>query len=111
MVLDSVVTVLKNLFSSSATLKYPYVKRTLPPKIRGQIKWDMKKCDFCQDCMRVCPSFAIEVKPEEKVVIYMPYRCIFCHRCVDACMPEAITTINAPAELIHEKKDVLNKPE
>lgn len=83
--------VLKNLFSPPATVKYPYEKPEPIPGTRGMVTFDMAKCDLCQDCERICPSGAITVYPDEKRIEYDPFRCIYCHLCVDNCMQKAIT--------------------
>jgi ech hydrogenase subunit F len=82
--------VLENLFSKPATTRYPFEKVKPKPGTRGEIKFNMQKCDQCQDCERTCPSAAIKVYPEEKKIEWNPFKCIYCHACVRACMHEAI---------------------
>ena len=82
--------ILKNLLSKPATINYPSVKPEPVPGTRGALIWDMQRCDYCQDCERVCPSMAIKVYPEEKRIEYQPFRCIFCYLCIDNCMQKVI---------------------
>ena len=83
--------VLKNLFSKPATVQYPFEVPDPLPNTRGEVEFDMTKCDQCQDCQRVCPSGAITVDPEAKTVEYAPFKCMYCHFCIDNCMQEAIS--------------------
>jgi ech hydrogenase subunit F len=82
--------VLENLFGKPATTRYPFEKVKPQPGTRGEIRFNMQKCDQCQDCERTCPSAAIKVYPEEKKIEWNPFKCIYCHACVRACMHEAI---------------------
>ena len=107
MVLELVEEIVKILVAKP--LGKTSAKLTYSQRARGRVEWDMDKCDLCEDCMRVCPSSAVEVKPDEKIIVYKPYLCIYCHRCVEACMPGAIKGLNEPAEPISEKKDTIYK--
>ncbi|HUS79190.1 MAG TPA: 4Fe-4S binding protein [Patescibacteria group bacterium] len=82
--------VLKNLFSPPATVNYPTVVPEPVLGLRGKITWDMERCDQCQDCERVCPPGAIKVFPDEKKIEYSPFKCMYCHLCIENCMQEAI---------------------
>ena len=82
--------VLRNLLSPPATVRYPYVKPEPVPGTRGKISFDIDACDQCQDCERICPPAAIKVYPDEKRIEYDPFRCIYCHLCIENCMQKAI---------------------
>lgn len=56
-----------------------------PPNFRGKIQYDKEKCIGCQLCIKVCPSGAIEFKPEEKKIKIYLARCTFCSQCNDIC--------------------------
>jgi len=56
-----------------------------PPGFRGKIKYDKDKCIGCKLCIKVCPSGAIEFKPEEKKIKIYLARCTFCSQCNDIC--------------------------
>lgn len=56
-----------------------------PEGFRGKIQYDREKCIGCQLCIKVCPSEAIEFKPDgKKIKIYLA-RCTFCSQCNDIC--------------------------
>ena len=98
---------LKRLFTKPTTNRFPakYLPRSitgflnkvksgkteinppvaLPTQYRGKITYDVEKCTGCRICLRVCPSSAIEFKPEEKKVKIYVAKCTFCSQCVDAC--------------------------
>ncbi|KAA0005549.1 MAG: NADH-quinone oxidoreductase [Thermoplasmata archaeon] len=56
-----------------------------PPGFRGKIQYDREKCIGCQLCIKVCPSGAIEFKPDEKKIKIYVARCTFCSQCNDVC--------------------------
>jgi ferredoxin len=65
-----------------------------PPNFRGKIKYDKEKCTGCQLCIRVCPSGAIEFKPEEKKIKIYLARCTFCSQCNDVCPVNCLSMSN-----------------
>ncbi len=56
-----------------------------PPGFRGKIQYDKEKCIGCKLCIKVCPTDAIEYKPEEKKIKIYLARCAFCSQCTDVC--------------------------
>jgi len=83
-------TVLKNLFSGPATVKYPFEKKDPVPEMRGKLTWDMTNCDLCHDCERLCPVGAIVVDEEQKKITYDPFLCIYCRKCAENCFHKCI---------------------
>lgn len=83
--------ILENLFGKPATVNYPAEKPPMVDGVRGEIQFDMRKCDQCQDCERLCPSAAITVDVENKQITWDPYKCIYCHLCVRSCLHKAIS--------------------
>ena len=71
---------------------------------RGEIVFDISKCDQCQDCERTCPSAAIKVYPEERKIEWSPFKCIYCHACVRTCMHEAISPLDNVQSSDYEKE-------
>jgi len=57
----------------------------VPPKFRGKIQYDREKCIGCQLCIKVCPTDAIQFKPDQKKVKFLMARCCFCSQCNDVC--------------------------
>jgi NAD(P)H-quinone oxidoreductase subunit I len=66
----------------------------LPPGFRGKIQYDKEKCTGCQLCIKVCPSGAIEFKPEEKKIKIYLARCTFCSQCNDVCPFKCLSMSN-----------------
>jgi len=56
-----------------------------PDGFRGKIKYDKEKCIGCKLCIKVCPTEAIEYKPDEKKIRIFLSRCCFCSQCNDVC--------------------------
>lgn len=65
-----------------------------PSGFRGKIQYDKEKCIGCQLCIKVCPSGAIEFKPEEKKIRIYLARCCFCSQCNDICPTNALSMSN-----------------
>jgi NAD(P)H-quinone oxidoreductase subunit I len=66
----------------------------LPPGFRGKIQYDKEKCIGCKLCIKVCPSEAIEFKPEEKKIKIYLARCTFCSQCNDVCPVNCLSMSN-----------------
>jgi ech hydrogenase subunit F len=95
--------VLRSLFSQPATLKYPAEKPEVVKGTRGRVWFDLWRCDYCQDCERICPPAAITVYPEARKIVYDPFRCIYCHQCVQNCMQGAIKPDETPRKAEYDK--------
>jgi formate hydrogenlyase subunit 6/NADH:ubiquinone oxidoreductase subunit I len=65
-----------------------------PPGFRGKIQYDKEKCIGCQLCLKVCPSEAIEFKPEDKKIKIYLARCTFCSQCNDICPVNCLSMSN-----------------
>jgi energy-converting hydrogenase B subunit K len=55
--------------------------------------WVNDQCTSCGVCAAICPQTALTKKEEgEKfTLIYEPYKCVRCQRCVQICRPEALS--------------------
>lgn len=84
--------VFKKLFQRPWTEIYPKIKRPAPEGFRGKIVIDDNLCRACGTCVRVCPSNAIELYPEENMFILKIYheKCIRCGECISKCPFSAI---------------------
>lgn len=108
-VITGLFIVLKYAFKRPVTIRYPKVKRKLPPRSRGRhylTKWEdgLDRCVGCELCAIVCPSQAIYVKAAQNKPDDMHshgeryasdfqinmLRCIFCGMCEEACPTGAI---------------------
>jgi len=65
-----------------------------------RIRIDMSKCNSCGKCIKDCPMWAIEKKPDNSVVINQ-LSCIPCKICIEKCQKEAISY--QKEELISER--------
>ncbi len=65
-----------------------------PEGFRGKIQYDKEKCIGCKLCIKVCPSGAIEFKPEEKKIRIYLARCTFCSQCNDVCPVKCLSMSN-----------------
>jgi len=59
--------------------------------IKGGMKpeWQEDKCSYCGLCGAVCPTKAVEVKKQEKMISFNEKECIYCGKCVKSCPVEA----------------------
>ncbi|MEK6794738.1 MAG: 4Fe-4S binding protein [Spirochaetota bacterium] len=88
---------ISRLSKKAATEMYPFEKPALPENYRGRIKFIPEKCIGCKICVRVCPSFALEVKTigEKKYELdNWLDRCIYCAQCVESCPKDALAISN-----------------
>lgn len=88
---SSVTKYLDDVKSGKAKM-IPPVKT--PDGFRGKIQYDKEKCIGCKLCIKVCPSGAIEFKPDEKKVRFYMARCTFCSQCNDVCPVKCISMSN-----------------
>ncbi len=86
--------VLGNLFGGPATRLYPFQKRELFDKARGQIELVPENCTFCGACARRCPTAAINVDRTNKGFYFEPFRCIICEACIEICPRDGIRLLN-----------------
>lgn len=82
--------VVGSLFRRPATERYPFERRPVPQRLRGQLRWDPERCTGCGLCARDCPADAIELitldkKNKRFVLRYHLDRCTFCAQCVQSC--------------------------
>ena len=87
-------TVIKNLFSSPATLMYPVKPAKKTANTRGHVKIDPANCITCRSCQRKCPTQAICVDVKEKSWQIDQMRCVVCAVCVDICPTKCLTMDN-----------------
>jgi NAD(P)H-quinone oxidoreductase subunit I len=65
-----------------------------PPNFRGKIQYNKETCIGCKLCIKVCPTAAIEFKPEEKKIKIFLARCCFCSQCNDICPKDCLSMSN-----------------
>ena len=84
-------TILKNAFGRPATRLYPFVKRPLPPGVRGRLDVEIDKCVYCTLCAKRCPANAITVDREARCWTLNPWACIVCGYCAEACPKKCLS--------------------
>jgi formate hydrogenlyase subunit 6/NADH:ubiquinone oxidoreductase subunit I len=82
--------VVPSLFRRPATELYPLIRRGIPERLRGQLRWYADRCTGCGLCTKDCPANALELMVLEKkskrfVMRYHLDRCVFCAQCVQTC--------------------------
>ena len=85
---------LKNLGHKPATLMYPYKKKAVFERTRGQIAINIDDCIFCGICVRRCPTGSIRVVKTGKLWEIERMKCIQCNSCVDNCPKKCLTMKN-----------------
>ena len=81
---------LRSAISKPATVLYPRVKVTMPPKFRGKLTFHASRCIGCRMCMKDCPTGAITIRKVAEKQFEADIdmgKCIYCAQCVDSCMP------------------------
>jgi len=65
---------------------------------RDKIPWypeiDYEKCNYCMDCVKVCPHNVFECREseEKKLVVANTENCVvFCKACAKVCGPDALS--------------------
>jgi NADH-quinone oxidoreductase subunit I len=98
---------LKNVVKQEniATIEYPEVRRTMPPRFRGRHRLMKRpdgspRCVACFCCATACPAEAIGITAGESpdpAIEKRPVRfeidmlrCVFCGQCAEACPCDAI---------------------
>jgi len=57
----------------------------VPHRFRGKLIYDRDRCWGCKECLRVCPTKAIEWQYDEKKIKLYMARCCFCAQCTEIC--------------------------
>lgn len=77
--------IIRNVFSSPATRKYPFETREPFTGSRGKIVFKSENCTCCGACARRCPAEAITVDREKRQLTFKVAHCIICEACIEAC--------------------------
>ena len=82
---------IRRLLSKPFTIGYPVKDEVVavPRGYRGALAYDREACIGCMLCVKVCPSGAISIAEDRKLVFDLG-RCVFCGQCVEVCPRKAI---------------------
>ncbi|HAF17909.1 MAG: NIL domain-containing protein [Thermacetogeniaceae bacterium] len=58
--------------------------------LSGTIFWNKDRCLQCGACTSFCPTNALKMDPQERLVDFDGSRCIVCESCLDVCMARAV---------------------
>ncbi|MBI5770248.1 MAG: 4Fe-4S binding protein [Verrucomicrobia bacterium] len=79
----------------------------LPDRHGGALRVDGARCtDGCGACIEVCPTDAI-TRPANQPIALDLGRCIFCHACISACGPAAITPTGDHRMAVRRREDLV----
>ncbi len=100
----------RSLFTRPVTERYPFEKKPVPERLRGQLVWDAGKCTGCKVCLRDCPADAIELvvldkKARRFVLRFHIDRCTYCAQCVVNCSFDCLDLSSEQWELAALDKD------
>lgn len=97
-IFEGLVVTFANMLRKPVTVQYPDktdipVQDQLPPRYRGFLEVDLRRCTACKLCMNTCPIDCIHIdveKNEEKkrgmtVFDIDLAKCMFCGLCVEPC--------------------------
>ncbi|MBF0490141.1 MAG: 4Fe-4S binding protein [Candidatus Omnitrophica bacterium] len=107
---------LKNMFKKSVTLDYPLVKQPMKERFRGMVDLIPPDCVICYQCIRVCPTAALELahvtkedkKKEITKFVFNAEFCCFCGLCEEICPTDAIY-LNKMYEVVYfDHQDMLS---
>lgn len=105
----------RNMFRKAETLQYPAEKPVMTDKFRGLVDLHPEKCIACSQCVKICPTAALElsaaVNPETKkraltAFTYKAEICCFCGLCQEVCPTAAIYLNQCYEAAYHEHKDL-----
>ena len=97
-ILKGLQVTFKNMFKKTVTLNYPVVKKPMKDAFRGMVDLYPEKCVICYQCIRICPSAALDLahnlkedkKKEITKFVFNGELCCFCGLCKEICPTDAI---------------------
>lgn len=106
----------KNMLKKPVTLHYPIVKRPMTERFRGMVDLYPDKCVICYQCIKICPTAALDlahqVKEDNKTkeitkFVFNAELCCFCGLCAEVCPTKAIFLNNMYEVSYFAHKDLL----
>lgn len=89
----------KNLLRRPVTLQYPAQKQPMKERFRGMVDLYPQKCVICYQCIKICPTAALDLahnlKEDKKTKEITKFTfntelCCFCGLCEEICPTDAI---------------------
>ena len=94
---------LKELFRRPKTVKYPYEKRDISPRVRNIHTLNRDTCQHCGICARMCPNNVLKMVDGYPTADYR--YCSFCGICLDACPTGSIQMMHVQEHRLVRAKD------
>ena len=101
----------KALFSKPETIPYPEGTHQYSVNYRGSVHIIAENCIGCGLCVRDCPSAALALEKESKLIFQLIHyrdRCTSCGQCELSCKFNSIYLDNTYIEASAERKDFLD---
>ena len=102
----------RSMFRKPVTIQYPLQKAAMTQRFRGMADLRVEQCISCLQCVRICPTAALDLtsvtNPETKKKALESFcfnaeLCCFCGLCQDVCPTKAIF-LNALYEVAYYKR-------
>ncbi len=116
-ILKGLKVTFKNIFKKPVTLHYPVVKQPMKERFRGMVDLYPEKCVICYQCIRICPTAALDLghkvleDNKTKNITKFTFNaelCCFCGLCEEICPTDAIF-LNKMYEVSYfDHKDLLS---
>ncbi len=111
-ILKGFVVTGRSMFRKPVTIEYPLKKAVMTERFRGMADLRPEKCISCMQCVRICPTAALDLvsvmNPETKKKVLQSFcfnaeLCCFCGLCQEVCPTKAIF-LNAVYEVAYYKR-------
>lgn len=109
----------KNMFVRTVTLQYPREKQPMKEKFRGMVDLIPKDCVICYQCIKICPTAALDLAHKQVIVeekkvkeitkfTFNAELCCFCGFCDEICPTDAIFLNKMYEVSVYSHDDLLN---
>jgi len=98
-ILKGLKVTFKNMFKKSVTLNYPIIKQDMKERFRGMVDLYPDKCVICYQCIKICPTAALDLAHKTlednktkniTIFTFNAELCCFCGFCEEICPTDAI---------------------
>lgn len=104
----------RNMFRGALTLPYPAQRPVMTERFRGLVDLYPEKCIACSQCVRICPTAALDLvaavnaETKKRVLSAFTYNgelCCFCGLCQEVCPTSAIYLNQCYEAAYYDHKD------